>query len=313
MSLLEQVRATAPYQWAANLKRDVVQKRRERVARMILKLPPRPVPVPSPNLASLHLLTSSRDWLGALWSVRTFLEFLGESLPVFFHDDGTLDAAIVSQLHGFLPGAVVVSAAEAQTVAGRQLKEFPHCQGARQRHIMTHKLFDPALFAVGPRYLLLDSDLLFFRPPGEIAQWLKGHDRVNLWNEDQGEFLNLTPAEAQHRHGVALFTGMNAGFGGVWRESVDFRLLEDYFSHESVWVHPHRVEQTAYALLSGRFGGRLLPRTYLIDTNRATGLPKDIVMKHYVGKIRDLFFSEGINHLLAQGFVSGVRQEAKSP
>jgi len=304
MSLLEQVRVLPPYQWAANIKRRWTQKQRERVARVIFRLPPRSVPAPSSNLVSIHILTSRRDWLGALWSVRTFLEFMDESLPVFFHDDGTLTSSIADQLRISLPGATVVFAREAEVEIARRLRDFPLCAAARHRHVMTHKLLDVALLAPSPRYIMLDSDLLFFRNPGEVVQWIKQGERVNLWNSDEGNHCNLTVEEARVRHGVSLFEGMNAGFGCVWRECVDFRLLEDYFSHESVWSHPHRVEQTAYALLSGRFGARLLPRTYLVDSNRAVGLPTGLVMKHYVGKIRDLFFSEGIKHLLAQGFVA---------
>ena len=303
--MLEQLRNCAPYQWASRVKRSVVQAHRERVARVLFRLPPRPVPAASPELASIHLLTSQRDWLGALWSVRTFLDFLGESLPIMFHDDGTLTPESTAGIRAFLPGSVVISAEQAQSEAQRRLHDFPRCLSARQRHIMTHKLLDVALFAPGPRYLLLDSDLLFFRRPEEIATWLRGGERVNLWNEDQGDFLNLTQEEARVRHGVNLIRGINAGFGCVWRESVDFRLIEEYIGHESVWRNPHRVEQTAYALLSARFGVSLLPRTYLVDARRQTGLPAGIVMKHYVGKIRDLFFSEGIRYLITQGFVPG--------
>jgi len=292
-----------PGRAASWLKRQAVQRRRERVAKVILRLPPKRLPAPGPDNVSVHLLTSRRDWLGALWSVRTFLEYLGESLPVMFHDDGTLTPEIAGQLRASLPGAVVVSCAEAQAVVEWRLRDFPRCRAARPRHVVTYKLFDIPLLAPGPRYLLLDSDLLFFSLPVEIKEWLQGGERVNLWNEDQGDFLNLTTAEARERHGVRLLEKLNSGLGCLWRESVDFKLLEDYFSYDSVWSHPHRVEQTAYALLSGRFGGRLLPRTYLVDTRRDAGLPPGIVMKHYVGIIRDLFFSEGIGQLLARGFV----------
>jgi hypothetical protein len=225
-----------------------------------------------------------------------------------FHDDGTLTPESTAGIRAFLPGSVVISAEQAQSEAQRRLHDFPRCLSARQRHIMTHKLLDVALFAPGPRYLLLDSDLLFFRRPEEIATWLRGGERVNLWNSSEGEFLNLTPQESSDRHGVKLVQGFNAGFGCVWRESVDFNLLEDYFRHESVWCHPHRVEQTAYALLSARFGVRLLPKTYLVDWHRESGLPAGIIMKHYLGVIRDLFFSEGIGHLLAEGFVPGAHR-----
>jgi hypothetical protein len=306
MSLLEQVHSLPPYQWAAGLKRSLIQARREGCARVLFQLPPRPVPELAPERASLHVLTSRRDWLGALWSVRTFLDFLGESLPIRFHDDGTLTPAIAERIMAFLPGAVVITAAQAQAEMERRLRDFPQCQAARRRHIMTHKLLDAAVFAPGARYLLLDSDLLFFSRPAEIAHWLTGSERANLWGRDAGNFLNLTKAEAQTRFGVNLAERVNAGFGCVWRESVDFSLLEEFFGLESVWCHPHRVEQTAYALLSSRFGVRLLPRAYLLDTNRACGLPTGIVMKHYVGKIRDLFFSEGIGHLRAHGFLSGA-------
>jgi len=305
--MIGSLKMSPPGRAVSRLKRQMVDWQRARVARAILRLPPRPVPGVAPERASIHTLTSRRDWLSALWSVRTFMEFLGESLPVRFHDDGTLTPEISAKLRAFFPGSLVISATESHAVAEERLHQFPKCRAARGRHIMTHKLIDAAIFAPGARYLLLDSDLLFFSPPREISQWLPGPERVNLWNEDQGNSLNLSPGEARARHGVNLVQKINAGFGAVWRDSVDFNLLEEYFQHETVWSHPHRVEQTAYALLSSRFGVRLLPRSYLIDTDRKTGLPAGIVMKHYVGIIRDLFFSEGIRHLTATGFLAVER------
>ncbi len=287
------------------MKRQWIQQRRERIADAILRLPPYRLPEPTTQLASIHMLSCRRDWLGALWSTRTFFANLGETLPVFVHDDGTLTRDIATRMQSFFPGLKVVSVPEANAVAERKLADFPRCLQARKRHAMLYKLLDVPNFALGEKYLLLDSDLLFFAYPTEIAQWLRGAERVNLWNRDIKNYLNITSEEARQRHGVKLVENVNAGMGCIWRESMEIQIIEEYFGYDSVWLpQPYNAEQTAFALLSSRFGMRFLPPSYLIDVRRETGLPPGLVMKHYVGKVRDLFFTEGIVYQLNHGFLS---------
>jgi hypothetical protein len=308
--LLKSLRMSPPGRAAAWLKHSAVQWRRERVAKTILRLPPRPVPPPGPELVSIHLLTSRRDWLGALWSARTFLAQLKKDLPVVFHDDGTLPLTGKRALQESLPGAVVWDFQDATERMAEKLQGRPRCLEARKRHPTVLKLLDIPLLTDGRRFLTLDSDLLFFAPPTEVKAWLDGEPRHNFWNKDIICAYNITLAEALEWYGIHLLENINSGFGGVHLESLDLDLAEDFLGKDSAWTMPHRTEQTTWALLSSRYGAQLLPRSYLLDIDPGAGLPPGTVMKHYVGNIRNLFFFEGIQHLLDTGFVPQCSEKA---
>jgi hypothetical protein len=145
---------------------------------------------------------------------------------------------------------------------------------------------------------VLDSDVLFFRPPREIMEWSRGPEPRNCWfNEDLQEACLISAAEAMDDLGVNLWSRVNSGICLIHRAAIDFDFCDHALAVTSIlrgklW----RVEQTLFALCASRHGrGGLLPRTYEVSIRRNAS--RDVVARHYVGAVRQRFFGEGLRRL----------------
>jgi hypothetical protein len=288
-----------------HLRGFVENARRRRIARRIHALPPLPLPAASEGPAVVHVLTSRDMWQPCLWAIRSLLFHLGQSLPVVIHHDGSLSQGQQRAIRRLFPGLRLVAPVDADPLAERALARLPECRAARRESLMARKLIDPWLVAPDQDALLLDSDVLFFARPTELADWLAGARSENRWNGDYGDqpspAYSVDPEAVERTFGLRLPTRINTGLGAVAARSVDWAAAEAFLAFERPRRDPWLVEQTTYAFLSSRFGIQLLPPTY--DVGGAGRFPSSsLISKHYVGRIRRDFFDEGIPRLSQQLF-----------
>ncbi|MCH6257906.1 hypothetical protein MLD52_15210 [Puniceicoccaceae bacterium K14] len=230
----------------------------------------------------------------SLWSATSFIKQFGTALPVIIHDDGTLTSQMKSRIKTQMPGIRIICREESDAIAEEKLANYPNCLKFRSTYNNSIKLFDPWLVADAEDIISLDSDLLFFAPQKEIIEWSQGERKTNLWNEDTQTAYTIPPAEIHADLGIKMIERINSGFGAVARESFDLDLLEKYLSHPKAFSHFWRIEQTGFAIMSCKFSTKLLPSKYLISTDTSFGIPEGTVMKHYIGAVRGLFYTEGI-------------------
>ena len=134
----------------------------------------------TPRDVPIHVLTGANDWDMAAWMLASFFHFSEHAWPVVIHDDGTLTAEIKATLTGLFTNARFISRKEADDTMDRVLKPFPFCYEYRGMHPLALKIFDMAHFATRDRFIVFDSDLLFFNYPGEILEWA-GNGKDECW------------------------------------------------------------------------------------------------------------------------------------
>ncbi len=251
-----------------------------------------PVPV--------HVLTGAQDWRLTAWMLASWFEASEHTWSVDIHDDGTLPTIAREKLLRMFPHARVISRAEADAAMSPVLRAFPFCWEYRQMHPLGTKIFDVPHFAEGKRYLLFDSDVLFFRHPREILDWVTG-DRDECWfNEDVAEASLLTAGEVREEFGFRLWQRVNSGLCLVQKSAIDFDFIDRALAQTSIlrgkiW----RIEQTLYALCASRQGkGGLLPRSYEVSLGKHAA--EHAIARHYVGAVRDRFYGDGIKRLRDQ-------------
>ena len=85
-------------------------------------------------------------------------------------------------------------------------------------------------------------------------------------------------------------------------ESISFELLEEFLSvPELLEGHFWLREQTLFALCSSKHGAEHLPGEYRVSLEKGIhGRP----VKHYVGAIRQLMYSEGMRKLTRDGMLA---------
>jgi hypothetical protein len=245
----------------------------------------------------LHLLTSRNDWKMALWMLASFHEATRKRWLVFLHEDGSLGDIEFRIFRSMFPKIHIVTRRDADLKMEQVLGRYSRCQAYRRAMPHGLKAFDIPYFCQSDRFLMIDPDVLFFRPPGEILNWAEDSKMRGCWfNRDFQEPSPISPAQAVAELGVPLWPSVNTGLCLLERQTVrNLDAMEEWLGHPAL-QNPKmqwRVEQTLLALCASQDGvGGLLPDEYEVSPHK--NRKPDGISRHYIGCVRDRFYSEGI-------------------
>ena len=245
----------------------------------------------------VHVLVGRDRFTMACWMLASWFFVTGKNWRVVLHDDGTLQPSCRHLLDRLAIQYHLISRQEADRRMASALSAMPLCAEHRQRSPFGLKLYDVSVMSSHDRYIVLDSDLLFFRTPDAIFEWCSGEKRGCFFMKDVIEVCQCSPAETQSRLGFKVWGKVNAGLALIEREAVNLSRLEYFMSSfnllsKNLWM----VEQTLYALLASEHKvGGTLPEEYEVSLSERA--MSGSVMRHYVGAIRHLFYSEGLGRM----------------
>lgn len=228
----------------------------------------------------------------ASWS-----SFTGQNWRVVIHDDGTLPDDARAWFRVRFPQGGIIERVEADSTMSGALNGFPKCLEYRARHPLSLKIFDMPHFAEGSRFMVFDSDILFFSRPDEILRWVSDGEGGCWFNADVKDGTLITKQEAEEKLGVSLWARVNSGLCLLPREALSLELCEACLRETAVTSgHVWRIEQTLFAVCASKYGrGGLLPATYEVSLSRNAA--PDAVARHYVGAVRNRFYAEGLARL----------------
>jgi hypothetical protein len=266
--------------------RDVLRPR-------ILKTPP--VTGTIDTSAEIHVLTSARDWLNTVWSLKSFYTNVPQRYALVIHGDASLPEAAVYVFTQQFPDARIVIEPDARAAVLSTLSVYPRCKAFRETNTLSMKVFDFAHYLSSDRMILFDSDLLFFAPPEAFLAYLPEQSRrVNVFNPDVGTAYAI-PVEHIEAAGYSVARDVNSGFGLIHKESLNLDWIEEFLAIPGLSEgHFWRIEQTLFALLSTRFGIELLPEDYRVFLSGEVGARP---YRHYVGAVRERMYTEGMHKL----------------
>lgn len=250
-----------------------------------------------PETVPVHLLTSKYDWIMALWMLASFHHFTRRRWSITVHDDGSLPTEAHQAFAKNFPGSKIISRTEADRAMAEVLGDFPRCADYRSRMPHGLKCFDIPFFAQHDRFILLDPDVLFFAEPRKILSWVEDPGDNSCWlNKDFQEPSPIPPSTVKADLGINLWPQVNSGLCLLSRETVtDLASMDLWLAHPLLSPpNPQwRVEQTLIALSTSRANqGGLLPDSFEVSPDKKRGA--NCVARHYIGCVRDRFYSEGI-------------------
>jgi hypothetical protein len=258
-------------------------------------LPPLPARSGAPSF-TLHLLTGRRFWDQTAFCLHSFARQSEAGIAAEIYDDGTFDADLRSQLTQLGPRLTLHSAAEIRERLDALLPEarFPVLRERWRNYPNIRKLTDPHLGSTGWK-LVIDSDLLFFRRPGFLLDWLAAPDRP-LHAVDCEESYGYSRALMERLAGAPIPPLVNVGLCGLRSESLDWAELEawcaELIAREKTSYY---LEQALVAMLAARVPPcAVAPAAeYLTKPSRAEGLAPTAVMHHYVAESKRWYFRHG--------------------
>lgn len=253
----------------------------------------------------IHSLTCERDYTDLLWCLKTFLYYSGRSCNVVLHDDGSLSPEAYGHLQRHLSGVTIISKAQADERMRDVMAPYPSSRAFRERLPLARRLFDVPLFATRERFMILDSDVLFFGQPEEILASI-AHGRLCFMSDYQDGYV-YPRSEIAARYGVEILPAFNTGICVLAKDIFESEFIENYcrgLGPAGLERHPW-AEQTLFGLLLSHHKERAdqLSARYRISR---TPLDSQTISHHFVNDgSRGLFYTQGIPRLRRHGFLTG--------
>jgi hypothetical protein len=283
--------------------------RRTRLWSRILETPPLTTAVLGPGApVEVHLLCCRRDYLSAIWAIKSFYHGSRASYPLVVHLQGYDTTRALARLQAHFPTARIIPQTQADAAVEPWLEErgLARLLKARRDSPIMLKLVDFAILSESVNVLTLDSDVVFFAPAPEL---LVGSDRPlehTFFQRDPASNYNLLGERARAALGFEPAPCVNTGIIVESRESLDLALCERYLENPEVARPTGLIEQTLHALLASEQGRvAYLPPSYLLSLE--PGLPNGLVARHYAGPTRPLLTDEGMPELIRRGFLEDLR------
>lgn len=247
---------------------------------------------------SVHFLLGRSQVAMTALAACTFRHFSQLDCEYVFHDDGSLRKQDVDFLKSHVPEAKIWFREDADAAIEKKVNNTT-IEKARETHPpLMLKLIDVFELSQSETVFFIDSDVLFFQPPIDL---LNPPDESKWYfNKDISSAYIMNSDEARDTFGVELIEKINTGLWRSPRSLYSREFIIEVLEHPNFEMmrsrRKHVAEQTLAALLACRGNAAaFLPPTYNVSLDKS---PTVEVCKHYVGKIRKDFATEGVNHLL---------------
>lgn len=257
---------------------------------------------PKSPLRTAWFLTGNRFWhltLFCAWSLRKATR---TRWRIGLVDDGSLHPGQVESFHHHFEEVRLVGHAEALSRLEEKLpgERYPFLHGQWHTYPNIRKLIDPHLAHAGWN-LVLDSDMLFFRHPTALLEWL---DRPAgpLHAVDHETSYGYPDSLLRERAGCPVPPLVNVGLTGLDGNGLDWDWLEATCRE---WITRHGthyyLEQALIAVLVARADSRtILPaEDYVTLPMPPEAIERRAVLHHYVAQSKKWYFLHSWQSLVA--------------
>lgn len=291
--LRESIRNGGPWQ---ERRTEAGRREMEQAAHVLPLLPPAAgAPV------ELHLLTGRRFWYQTAFCLWSLARAGGRPLVPVIYDDGTLTAEWQAPIARLFPAARFVTQQETIARLDTHLPatRFPVLRERWLNYPNIRKLTDPHAGCSGWK-LVLDSDLLFFRRPDFLLNWLDAPDRP----------LHAVDCETSYGYSRPLLNSLagapvpdlvNVGLTGLHGDRIDWEKMEHWCRTLIEREHTsYYLEQALIAMcVTGRTCAIAPAADYLTLPRRPEAHDCRAVMHHYVAHSKRWYFQHNWRRVLA--------------
>lgn len=275
---------------------------------LILQTLPCPCPPTAPF--EVHLQICRRDWLNALWTLKTLRYFSEREFRLVLHRDKSIRFRQLDTLRAHFPGVIIPDHAAMLEACKRQLgATAPTLCKLRHsgRFFTLPKVIDAWLSARSETIYSIDPDVLFFSRPDQM---LDESESAHAFCQFNVERFAGFPERRYCFHvdaireacDLEMLHDFSCGLGWFQRSKLDWGLVESVFSRlpvneEDIFM----TDQTVLGIVAARHGRvKLAPLAYAVEPVDSL---EGVVARHYYGKTRHLMFREGMLTLWRRGFL----------
>lgn len=259
---------------------------------------------------AIHIMTRHSDIHMTLWAVKSFFRFTDKKYQVVLLTDHSLTKKDIEILSTHLIGVKFIFEEEAGKSIENKIADYPLIKLFRlppetpfpvkftneilQYHFcpFSMKLLDGNFLSQAEKVMILDSDVLFFKKPTEILDWIENS------SEDKSMYMveAFQPSfDVNYRITFKLKDdppmGINTGLFCYHKKIVDLPELEKWIDQYRKTVFTLRTaEQHAYGYLAQRYKHEPLPNTYSFNNRENASVATHFGIKHlYYQNLKDVY------------------------
>lgn len=251
-----------------------------------------PVPV--------RLLSGEAYWYQTIFCLVSLQRVADRRVNATIYDDGTLSEALQDHIRRVVPWVRFMLADEVteQIETSFPVSRYPALRARRAAYPHLRKLTD--LHERGRVSLILDSDMLFFRRPDTLLDWIADPQRV-IYMQDVVTSYGYSQALLGSLARGAIPERMNAGLYGLPGGIVDPEYLEHCCREMILREGANYFQEQAMTalLVSGQPAIALPRKEYLVLPDLAEGRAPTAVLHHYVAHSKRSYFQNGWRHVRA--------------
>jgi hypothetical protein len=229
-------------------------------------------------------LSGEKYWYQTLFCAVSLQQHVDRRVEVVVFDDGSFTAATQDKMRRVLPWIRFVNDNEVRSALDRHLPEaqFPSLRRRRLEYPHLRKLTDLHC-AAGGWTMVLDSDMLFFRRPDALIDWVESPDRP-IFMQDVATAYGYSPALMTELAGRRVPGRINVGLYTLDGKTIDWTRVEAWCAAQLRREGAHYLqEQALVALQLAQLDPIALSDTdYVVKPNVAEGRDPQSILHHYV-------------------------------
>jgi hypothetical protein len=234
-------------------------------------------------------LVAGKDIEMLLWCLKSLFYYSDQSWDLWILDGGLNDSD-EEILKAHFPAAHICRDSELASSVVAHLTGYAQAYEFRgeRGHALAKKIIDVSWLLRPHKFLLVDSDVLFFQNPGDLIERLS-QDQVSRFAFSLDSF------------------GINAGVAIVPSSLVSFSKIDAVLgSMPPVQKGAWGAEQDIYAALSKDCFDEL-PYGYVVEGSNRGQAYSELVCCHFIYVSRHRFYTQGVRQLRNTGFIDGLR------
>jgi hypothetical protein len=252
------------------------------------------------NFLDIHFLTGKKYWYQTIFCAYSFAQHTNESIRPIVYDDGSLEKTYQEEILRIFPFAKIVLHSEIEEYINDFLPEGKYPCLRKRRKLQPHmrKIIDIRIISSGWN-LVLDSDMLFFRNPSFLIDWLK-NPQSPCYMVDVEESYGYSKALIASLAQAKIPDRVNVGICGLNSDDIDWEELE-YWAKTLIDSEgtTYYMDQALSAMLMAGKSCKISPASdYIVMPNQEEVIQPKAVLHHYVDKSKPWYFRYGWKHIL---------------
>ena len=251
--------------------------------------PGNPLPI------AFSFLSGDKYWHQTIFCIVSLQQQCERRIDPVIHDDGSFTPAVRAQMRRVVPWIRFVDEAETTAAIDAHLpaERFPALRRRRLAYPHLRKLTDLHCAARGWT-LVLDSDMLFFRRPTALIDWIVNPARP-IYMQDVTTAYGYTPALLDELAGTTVPERVNVGLYSAEGRTIDWPRVEYWCAEQLAREGAHYFQEQALVatLLAGTGASPLPEADYVVMPSNGEGETPTAILHHYVAQSKRSYYRHG--------------------